>query len=266
MPGPRGSVRSPTEVCPGGAANGTPRMRLASSSRGGSEDQDLTCKVMLLGDTSVGKTCFVIQYKDGAFLSGTFLPTVGIDFRNKVVTVDDVKVKLQIWDTAGQERFRSVTHAYYRDAEALLLLYDITNRTSFDNIRAWLTEISEYAQKDVVIMLLGNKCDMNHERIIRPEDGENLAKEYGVPFMETSAKTGVNVDLAFLAVAKLIFQQRGPLPFPRFIASAPAGTRCHRFRNAVGAPPGGERRHCLAMTLPMVPPPQGFKGMGLWGS
>ncbi|XP_069510971.1 ras-related protein Rab-37 isoform X5 [Ambystoma mexicanum] len=212
MPGPRGSVRSPTEVCPGGAANGTPRMRLASSSRGGSEDQDLTCKVMLLGDTSVGKTCFVIQYKDGAFLSGTFLPTVGIDFRNKVVTVDDVKVKLQIWDTAGQERFRSVTHAYYRDAEALLLLYDITNRTSFDNIRAWLTEISEYAQKDVVIMLLGNKCDMNHERIIRPEDGENLAKEYGVPFMETSAKTGVNVDLAFLAVAKELKQRAGRHP------------------------------------------------------
>ncbi|XP_010786118.1 ras-related protein Rab-37-like, partial [Notothenia coriiceps] len=76
---------------------------------------------------------------------------------NKVVTVDDVKVKLQIWDTAGQERFRSVTLAYYRDAHALLLLYDISSRTSFDNIRAWLTEIHEYAQSDVVIMLLGNK-------------------------------------------------------------------------------------------------------------
>lgn len=78
-------------------------------------------------------------------------------FQNKVVTVDGVRVKLQIWDTAGQERFRSVTHAYYRDAQALLLLYDITNKSSFDNIRAWLTEIHEYAQRDVVIMLLGNK-------------------------------------------------------------------------------------------------------------
>ncbi|KAF0025039.1 hypothetical protein F2P81_021920 [Scophthalmus maximus] len=102
--------------------------------------------------------------------------------KNKVVTVDDVKVKLQIWDTAGQERFRSVTHAYYRDAHDLLLLYDITSRSSFDNIRAWLTEIHEYAQSDVVIMLLGNK--------------------YSVPFMETSAMTGVNVELAFTAVAK----------------------------------------------------------------
>ncbi|XP_036405581.1 ras-related protein Rab-37-like isoform X3 [Megalops cyprinoides] len=163
---------------------------------------DIAFKVMLLGDSAVGKTCFLVQFKDGAFLAGSFIATVGIDFRNKVVTVDNVKVKLQIWDTAGQERFRSVTHAYYRDAQALLLLYDITSKSSFDNIRAWLTEIHEYAQKDVVIMLLGNKSDMANERVIKREEGEKLAREYGVPFMETSAKTGVNVELAFLAVAK----------------------------------------------------------------
>ncbi|XP_030064197.1 ras-related protein Rab-37 isoform X2 [Microcaecilia unicolor] len=125
-----------------------------------------------------------------------------ITCKNKMVTVDGVRVKLQIWDTAGQERFRSVTHAYYRDAQALLLLYDITSKSSFDNIRAWLTEIHEYAQKDVVIMLLGNKADVNNERVIKAEDGETLAREYGVPFMETSAKTGMNVELAFLAIAK----------------------------------------------------------------
>ncbi|XP_062495873.1 ras-related protein Rab-37 isoform X5 [Pezoporus occidentalis] len=158
--------------------------------------------VMLLGDSGVGKTCFLLQFKDGAFLSGMFIATVGIDFRNKVVSVDGVKVKLQqIWDTAGQERFRSVTHAYYRDAQALLLLYDITSKMSFDNIRAWLTEIHEYAQKDVVIMLLGNKADVSSERAVRTEDGASLAREYGVPFMETSAKTGMNVELAFLAIA-----------------------------------------------------------------
>ncbi|XP_024409665.2 ras-related protein Rab-37 isoform X4 [Desmodus rotundus] len=167
-----------------------------------SPSYDLTHKVMLLGDSGVGKTCFLIQFKDGAFLSGTFIATVGIDFRNKVVTVDGVRVKLQIWDTAGQERFRSVTHAYYRDAQALLLLYDITNKSSFDNIRAWLTEIHEYAQRDVVILLLGNKADVSSGRVIRSEDGEMLAREYGVPFMETSAKTGMNVELAFLAIAK----------------------------------------------------------------
>uniref|UniRef100_A0A8P0PHT4 RAB26, member RAS onco family n=1 Tax=Canis lupus familiaris TaxID=9615 RepID=A0A8P0PHT4_CANLF len=91
--------------------------------------------VMLVGDSGVGKTCLLVRFKDGAFLAGTFISTVGIDFRNKVLDVDGVKVKLQIWDTAGQERFRSVTHAYYRDAHALLLLYDVTNKASFDNIQ-----------------------------------------------------------------------------------------------------------------------------------
>ncbi|XP_061167333.1 ras-related protein Rab-26-like isoform X5 [Saccostrea echinata] len=167
------------------------------------EDFDGPCyKVMLIGDSGVGKTCLLVRFKDGAFLSGSFISTVGIDFRNKVVDVDGTKVKLQIWDTAGQERFRSITRAYYRDANALLLLYDVSNKASFDNIRAWLGEINEYAQEDVVIMLLGNKADMTTERVIRTEDGERLANEYNVAFMETSAKTGMNVDLAFMAVAK----------------------------------------------------------------
>ncbi|XP_075219969.1 RAS oncogene family member Rab26 isoform X2 [Lycorma delicatula] len=164
---------------------------------------DLICKVMLLGDSGVGKTCLLVRFRDNLFLCGNFISTVGIDFRNKVVSVDDSKIKLQIWDTAGQERFRSVTHAYYRDAHALLLLYDVSNKTSFDNIRAWLGEIREYAQDDVVIMLLGNKADCpSAERMVRREDGERLAREYNVTFMETSAKTGLNVELAFMAVAR----------------------------------------------------------------
>uniref|UniRef100_A0AAY4DDY5 small monomeric GTPase n=1 Tax=Denticeps clupeoides TaxID=299321 RepID=A0AAY4DDY5_9TELE len=158
--------------------------------------------VMLVGDSGVGKTCLLVRFKDGAFLAGSFISTVGIDFRNKVLNIDAVKVKLQIWDTAGQERFRSVTHAYYRDADALLLLYDVTNKASFDNIQAWLTEVHEFAQKEVVLMLLGNKADVSHERVVKREEGEKLAKEYGVPFMETSAKSGLNVELAFTAVAK----------------------------------------------------------------
>ncbi|XP_069012370.1 ras-related protein Rab-37-like isoform X2 [Embiotoca jacksoni] len=132
--------------------------------------------------------------------------------KNKEVTFDNMKIKLQIWDTAGQERFRSVTHAYYRDAHALLLLYDITSKSSFDNIRAWLTEIHEYAQSEVIIMLLGNKADMSSERAIRRDEGERLAREYSVPFMETSAKTGVNVELAFTAVAKELKHRVVQLP------------------------------------------------------
>ncbi|XP_047695518.1 ras-related protein Rab-26 isoform X4 [Prionailurus viverrinus] len=140
-----------------------------------------------------------------------------VAFKNKVLDVDGMKVKLQIWDTAGQERFRSVTHAYYRDAHALLLLYDVTNKASFDNIQAWLTEIQDYAQHDVVLMLLGNKVDSAQERVVKREDGEKLAKEYGLPFMETSAKTGLNVDLAFTAVAKELKQRSMKVPSePRF--------------------------------------------------
>lgn len=162
----------------------------------------LTCKAMLIGDSGVGKTCLMVRFKDNTFLSGSFISTVGIDFRNKVVDVDGTKVKLQIWDTAGQERFRSITRAYYRDAQALLLLYDITNRSSFENIRAWIAEIHEYAQEDVVIVLLGNKADMTNERVVKTDEGERLAKDYGIVFMETSAKTGLNVELAFTAVAR----------------------------------------------------------------
>uniref|UniRef100_A0A1B0B5K9 Ras-related protein Rab-26 n=1 Tax=Glossina palpalis gambiensis TaxID=67801 RepID=A0A1B0B5K9_9MUSC len=125
------------------------------------------------------------------------------DKGNKVVLVDGTRVKLQIWDTAGQERFRSVTHAYYRDAHALLLLYDVTNKVTYDNIRAWLCEIRDCAQENVVIVLIGNKADCsNSDRQIKREDGERLAREHNVPFMETSAKTGQNVELAFETVAR----------------------------------------------------------------
>ncbi|CAL4064139.1 unnamed protein product, partial [Meganyctiphanes norvegica] len=178
------------------------------------EPCDYTFKIMLIGDSCVGKTCLMTRFKDGTFLSGTFISTVGMDFRNKVVTVDGSKVKLQIWDTAGQERFRSVTHAYYRDAHALLLLYDVTNKGSFDNTRAWLAEVHEYAQDDVVIMLIGNKGDVP-ERVLRREDGERLAREYNVAFMETSAKTGTNVDLAFMAVARELKARKSSNPDER---------------------------------------------------
>lgn len=167
-----------------------------------SADDNVIHKTILVGDSGVGKTSLLVQFDQGKFQSGSFAATVGIGFTNKVVSVDDFKVKLQIWDTAGQERFRSITHAYYRDAHALLLLYDVTSKTSFDNISAWLAEINEYAQDDVVIMLIGNKSDMAGERAVRKEDGESVAREFGVGFLETSAKTAMNVDLAFKTIAR----------------------------------------------------------------
>ncbi|EDW95056.1 ras-related protein Rab-26 isoform X2 [Drosophila yakuba] len=180
-------------------------IRMISSSKAPEEEDefDIMGKVIMLGDSGVGKTSLLIRFRDGRYVPSYFLSTVGIDFRNKVVVVDGTRVKLQIWDTAGQERFRSVTHAYYRDAHALLLLYDVTNKTTYDNIRAWLGEIREYAQEDVVIVLIGNKADCSgSERQVKREDGERLGREHNVPFMETSAKTGLNVELSFTAVAR----------------------------------------------------------------
>uniref|UniRef100_A0A8C2EGM8 small monomeric GTPase n=1 Tax=Cyprinus carpio TaxID=7962 RepID=A0A8C2EGM8_CYPCA len=191
---------------------------------------------ILVGDSGVGKTSLLVQFDQGKFIPGSFSATVGIGFTNKVLAVDDLKVRLQIWDTAGQERFRSVTHAYYRDAQALLLLYDITSKSSFDNTRAWLTEIHEYAQDDVVIMLLGNKSDMASARVIRREEGEKLAREYGVIFLETSAKTGLNVDEAFMTVGKELVRRSVQLPVE------------HRFHLHDVMPPEKEPSVCCSFS------------------
>ncbi|XP_008843320.2 ras-related protein Rab-26 isoform X2 [Nannospalax galili] len=190
-----GTTRPGRETPP----NGPPQS--GRPSLGGSGDfYDVAFKVMLVGDSGVGKTCLLVRFKDGAFLAGTFISTVGIDFRNKVLEVDGVKVKLQIWDTAGQERFRSVTHAYYRDAHALLLLYDVTNKASFDNIQGVLGAVTP-----------GLPPSGQHPA------GSSCLQEYGLPFMETSAKTGLNVDLAFTAIAKELKQRSVKAPSePRF--------------------------------------------------
>ncbi|KAH7732216.1 Rab8 [Aphelenchoides avenae] len=134
-------------------------------------------------------------------MNNNFISTVGIDYRNKLVEVDKYKVKLQIWDTAGQERFRSITSSYYRDADALLLVFDVTNRTSFENIRNWLAQVREYAKDSVQIILVGNKTDLSSQRKVKADEARQLAVAYNINYMETSAKTGHNVQEAFHELA-----------------------------------------------------------------
>ncbi|ULT82010.1 hypothetical protein L3Y34_011757 [Caenorhabditis briggsae] len=172
----------------------------------GKEQIIVKVNVMILGDSCTGKTCLLIRYKDGAFLNNNFISTVGIDYRNKLINMGDKKVKLQIWDTAGQERFRSVATSYYRDADALLLVYDIANRQSFDNVRDWLSHIKEHGKEAVQVTLVGNKCDL--PRVVQADEGRRLAEENGIPFMETSAKTGQNVDRAFLGLAERMIKMK----------------------------------------------------------
>ncbi|XP_057315156.1 ras-related protein Rab-8A-like [Hydractinia symbiolongicarpus] len=162
---------------------------------------DYLFKLLLIGDSGVGKTCVLFRFSEDAFNS-TFISTIGIDFKIRTIDLDGKKIKLQIWDTAGQERFRTITTAYYRGAMGIMLVYDITNEKSFDNIRNWIRNIEEHAAADVEKMILGNKCDMNDKRQVSTERGQALAVEYNVKFMETSAKTSINVEEAFISLAR----------------------------------------------------------------
>merc|ERR1712098_746009 len=151
---------------------------------------------------------------------GTFISTIGIDFKMKTIELRGKKIKLQIWDTAGQERFHTITTSYYRGAMGIMLVYDITNAKSFDNIAKWLRNIDEHANEDVERMILGNKCDMEDKRVIPKERGDAIAKEHNIKFLETSAKTNVNIDRAFIELSESILdksnvQEAKPAPFPQ---------------------------------------------------
>uniref|UniRef100_A0A672P0A1 small monomeric GTPase n=1 Tax=Sinocyclocheilus grahami TaxID=75366 RepID=A0A672P0A1_SINGR len=154
---------------------------------------DYLFKLLLIGDSGVGKTCLLFRFSEDAF-NTTFISTIGIDFKIRTIELDGKKIKLQIWDTAGQERFRTITTAYYRGAMGIMLVYDITNEKSFENIKNWIRNIEEHASSDVERMILGNKCDMNDKRQVSKERGEKLAIDYGIKFLETSAKSSTNVE------------------------------------------------------------------------
>ncbi|KAF4518976.1 hypothetical protein B566_EDAN007764 [Ephemera danica] len=162
---------------------------------------DYLFKLLLIGDSGVGKTCVLFRFSEDAF-NTTFISTIGIDFKIRTIELDGKKIKLQIWDTAGQERFRTITTAYYRGAMGIMLVYDITNEKSFENIKNWIRNIEENAAADVEKMLLGNKCELTEKRQVSRERGEQLAVEYGIKFLETSAKASINVEEAFFTLAR----------------------------------------------------------------
>eukprot|EP00043_Microstomoeca_roanoka_P011407 m.107440 g.107440 ORF g.107440 m.107440 type:complete len:205 (+) comp15186_c2_seq2:261-875(+) len=169
----------------------------------GTKAYDYLFKLLLIGESGVGKTCVLFRFSDDAF-NASFISTIGIDFKIRTIELEDKKIKLQIWDTAGQERFRTITTAYYRGAMGIMIVYDITKKDSFENVKNWIKNIEENASEDVELMLLGNKCDMEEARAVTKEQGEKLALEYGIPFMETSAKANINVEEAFFQLAKNI--------------------------------------------------------------
>ena len=166
------------------------------------KSREFLYKILLLGDTSVGKTCFLMRYTDNTFQE-IHLSTIGLDYKLKNVQLEDGKfVKIQIWDTAGQDRFRSITKNYYKGAHGIILLYDITDRRSFDNVKTWIEQIREEVGDKVSIILVGNKIDEVDGRKVKTEEGEKVANEIGLSFFECSAKTGENIDMIFNEMVK----------------------------------------------------------------
>ncbi|KAG5339647.1 RAB8A protein, partial [Acromyrmex charruanus] len=167
-----------------------------------------TYKVLVLGDSNVGKTCIVHRYCDERYYD-TYISTIGIDFKQKIINLDGTPIKLQIWDTAGQERFRTLTTAYYRGAMGILLMYDVTSLESFNHLSYWLRNIQENASPDVVKVLAANKCDATAHRAVDAERGQKIAENFDMPFFEVSCKENINIEEAFLTLARRIREQRG---------------------------------------------------------
>ena len=161
-----------------------------------SKDYDYIFKIVLIGDTCVGKSCILVRFSDDVFVEN-YVTTIGVDFRFKTMIVKNKIAKIQIWDTAGQERYRSITTAYYRGAASIIICCDSTNKESFYNINNWIEEISKYTDKDVDKLVLMNKCDLVQERQIDKNEISKFEKENGLKIMEVSAKTGNGIDKAF---------------------------------------------------------------------
>ena len=179
-------------------------------------EEEIVYKVLLLGDSSVGKTCFLLRYCDKSF-QDVHLSTIGLDYRLKSMTLKNNKnIKLQIWDTAGQDRFRAITKNYYKGANGIILIYDVTNMQTYENVKNWISQIKEEASPNVIIYLVGNKIDVpDEQRLIKAEDGQKIADEFNLPFKEASAKDGTNVNEIFQELLEEIDEKYTKIEVPK---------------------------------------------------
>ncbi|KAB5564683.1 hypothetical protein DKX38_004737 [Salix brachista] len=174
-------------------------------------EYDYLFKLLLIGDSGVGKSCLLLRFADDSYVD-SYISTIGVDFKIRTVEQDGKTIKLQIWDTAGQERFRTITSSYYRGAHGIIIVYDVTDQESFDNVKQWLNEIDRYASENVNKVLVGNKSDLTANKVVSYETAKAFADEIGIPFMETSAKNAINVEQAFMAMASDIKNRMASQP------------------------------------------------------
>jgi len=179
-------------------------------------NDDIVYKSLLLGDSTVGKTCLLLRYCNKTFQEAHF-STIGLDYRLKKMTLRNGKnIKLQIWDTAGQDRFRTITKNYYKGANGIILIYDVTNHQTYENVKHWILQIREEANPNVVIFLVANKIDVeNEKRVVTTSEGKTIAEELKLPFFETSAKEGINVDEIFENFVENIDEVYSKLEVPK---------------------------------------------------
>ncbi|XP_057968991.1 ras-related protein RIC1 isoform X1 [Malania oleifera] len=174
-------------------------------------EYDYLFKLLLIGDSGVGKSCLLLRFADDSYVE-SYISTIGVDFKIRTVEQDGKTIKLQIWDTAGQERFRTITSSYYRGAHGIIVVYDVTDQESFNNVKQWLNEIDRYASENVNKLLVGNKCDLTANKVVSYETAKAFADEIGIPFLETSAKSSTNVEEAFMTMAAEIKNRMASQP------------------------------------------------------
>ena len=167
---------------------------------------EISLKILLIGDSFVGKTSLLLKYCDGQFPEA-HMATIGVEFKDKIINVGKWKVRLQIWDTSGQERFRSITQNFYRNADGILFVYDVTNRESFSHIKDWLMD-SQVEDSDIKRILVGNKIDLEDKRAIDAEKMNSFAESKKMKCYETSAKSGENVENIFKEISLLILENK----------------------------------------------------------
>jgi Ras-related protein Rab-1A len=171
-------------------------------------DYDYLFKVLIIGNSGVGKSCHLLRFAEDMF-SDNYISTIGVDFKIRKLDLEGKSIKLQIWDTAGQERFRTITKSYYRGSNGIVVVYDITDRESFDQVQHWMSEIDAHASADVCRLIVGNKADLNDKRAVKTEEGETLARQFGIPFLETSAKDASHVEEMFVTMTGAMKKKAG---------------------------------------------------------